>query len=209
VRLADDGAAGGAGGWSVSGAMELSTRMNRRDAVRWAKRAIHLPIGERWLIISVVAALLGPTWALATLLVAGLLALAYVTAGRVLRTSTWRGPTPDTGVDLLLRQSDAGPILSAVFSLVPAATRRGWWAHRSAWAVPALLRLVELGVVAVVALLWHPVAAVAAFWWMAVVASSSSAWPLRARRRSRRDSPGAPRCSRCCSWWWRPYSGCP
>jgi hypothetical protein len=36
--------------------------------------------------------------------------------------------------------------------------------------VPALLRLVELGVVAVVALAWHPAAVVAAFWWMAVVA---------------------------------------
>ena len=65
--------------------------MNRRDAVRWAKRAIHLPIGERWLLISVFAALLGPSWALGVLLVAGLVALAYVTAGRTLRTFTWRG----------------------------------------------------------------------------------------------------------------------
>jgi hypothetical protein len=170
VRFADDGASGAAGGWSVSGAMELSTRMNRRDAVRWAKRAIHLPIGERWLIISVVAALLGPTWALATQLVAGLLALAYVTAGRVLRTSTWHGPTPDAGVDLLQRQGDSGPILSLLATSVPAATRRRWWAQRSAWSVPALLRLLELGVVAAVALLWHPAAVVAAFWWMAVVA---------------------------------------
>lgn len=170
VRLAEDGAEGAAGGWSVSSAMELSTRMNRRDAVRWAKRAIHLPIGERWLIISVVAAVLGPAWALGTLLAAGLLAFAYVTAGRTLRTLTWHGPTPDAGVDLLARQSDAGPLLALLAGLVPAATRRRWWAGRSAWAVPALLRLVELGVVAVVALLWHPSAVVAAFWWMAVVA---------------------------------------
>ena len=170
VRLVEDGAEGSAGGWSVSGAMELSTRMNRRDAVRWAKRAIHLPIGERWLIISVVAALLGPAWALGVLLAAGLLAFAYVTAGRTLRTLTWRGPTPDAGVDLLSRQADAGPLLSLLAGLVPAATRRRWWAARWAWAVPALLRLLELGAVAVVALLWHPSAVVAAFWWMAVVA---------------------------------------
>jgi hypothetical protein len=170
VRLPDDGADGATGGWSVSGAMEMSTRMNRRDAVRWAKRAIHLPIGERWLIISVVAALLGPAWALGVLLVAGLLALAYVTAGRTLRTLTWHGPTPDAGVDLLSRQADAGPVLGLLAGLVPSATRRRWWSGRAAWAVPALLRLLELGIVAVVALLWHPSVAVVAFWWMAVVA---------------------------------------
>ena len=170
VRLADDGAEGSAGGWSVSGAMELSTRMNRRDAVRWAKRAIHLPIGERWLIISVFAAVLGPTWALGVLLVAGLAALAYVTAGRTLRTLTWHGPTPPAGVDLLRRQGDSGPILALVGGMVPEATRLRWWAGRAAWSVPALLRLVELGVVALAVLVWHPTAVVVGFWWMVVVA---------------------------------------
>jgi hypothetical protein len=170
VRLADDGATGGAGGWSVSGAMEMSTRMNRRDAVRWAKRAIHLPIGERWLIISVFAALLGPAWALGVLLAAGCVALVYVTAGRTLRTFTWRGPTPDAGVDLLSRQADSGPVLSLLVSVIPVATRRRWWAHRAAWSVPALLRLAELGVVAIVVLAWQPAVVVIGFWWMAVVA---------------------------------------
>jgi hypothetical protein len=170
IRIADDGAAGAAGGWSVSGAMEMSTRMNRRDAVRWAKRAIHMPIGERWLLISVFAALLGPTWALGALLVAGLLALAYVTAGRTLRTFTWHGPTSEAGVDLLSRQGDSGPVLGVIGALIPAATRRRWWASRAAWSVPALLRLVELGAVAMVALAWHPSAVVVAFWWMTVVA---------------------------------------
>lgn len=170
IRIADDGAAGSAGGWSVSGAMELSTRMNSRDAVRWAKRAIHLPIGERWLIISVFAALLGPTWALGVLLVAGLAALAYVTAGRVLRTLTWHGPTPPAGARLLARQADAGPVLSALAAAVPAGLRQRAWENRAAWAVPSLLRFVELGLVAVVALVWFPSVTVAAFWWMAVVA---------------------------------------
>ncbi|MBK9738008.1 MAG: CDP-alcohol phosphatidyltransferase family protein [Actinobacteria bacterium] len=170
VRLADDGASGTAGGWSVSGAMEMSTRMNRRDAVRWFKRAIHLPIGERWLIISVVAAILGPTWALGVLLVAGLLALVYVTAGRSLRTFTWHGPTPSAGVTLLSRQGDSGPLLSIASLAVPSSLRLRWWQHRAAWAVPAMLRLVELGTVALVALVWFPSVVVAAFWWMAVVA---------------------------------------
>lgn len=170
IRLPDDGAAGAAGGWSVSGAMEMSTRMNRRDAVRWAKRAIHLPIGERWLLISVFAAVLGPSWALGVLLVAGLLALAYVTAGRTLRTFTWHGPTPEAGIELLSRQGDSGPVLGLLGALVPSATRRRWWANRAAWSLPALLRLLELGVVAVVVLVWHPSAVIIGFWWMTIVA---------------------------------------
>lgn len=170
VRIADDGATGSAGGWSVSGTMEMSTRMNRRDAVRWAKKAIHLPIGERWLIISVFAAVLGPAWALGVLLVSGLLALAYVTAGRTLRTTTWSGPSPDAGVLLLARQADAGPLLSAVGALVPATRRRAGWAGRAAWAVPSVLRLIELGAVAAIALVWFPTVTAIAFWWMAVVA---------------------------------------
>ncbi len=170
VRMSDDGAAGSAGGWSVSGAMEMSTRMNRRDAVRWAKRAIHLPIGERWLIISVFAALLGPTWALGVLLVGGICALAYVTAGRTLRTLTWRGPSPEAGVQLLSRQGDSGPLLTLVGLVVPASVRLRWWRNRAAWSVPALLRLLELAVVASITLVWFQTAAVVAFWWMALVA---------------------------------------
>lgn len=170
VRVREDGAEGSTGGWSVSGAMEMSTRMNRRDAVRWAKRAIHLPIGERWLIISVVAALLGPTWALGVLLVAGLVALAYVTVGRSLRTLTWHGATPQAGVALLSRQADAGPLLSALVLVIPANLRLRAWQNRAAWAVPPLLRLLELGVVAIVALAWYPSVSVIAFWWMALVA---------------------------------------
>jgi hypothetical protein len=170
VRLDDDGAGGSAGGWSVGGAMEMSTRLNRRDAIRWVKRAIHLPIGERWLIISVFAALLGPAWALGVLLCAGLLAFAYVMTGRVLRTFTWRGPTPDAGVLLLRRQGDSGPLMSLVAGAVPDHMRTLWWASRGGWAIPPALRLVELGVVAVVALGAFPSVTVIAFWWMAIVA---------------------------------------
>ena len=170
VRIADDGAEGATGGWSVSGAMEASSRMNRRDAVRWAKRAIHMPIGERWLVISVFAAVLGAAWGLGVLLALGLVALAYVMLGRTLRTLTWRGPTPDAGALLLARQADSGPVLALVSRAVPAAARARLWQHRAAWAVPAALRLVELGLVAVIALVWFPGLVVVAFWWVAVVA---------------------------------------
>ncbi len=170
VRIADDGVESGAGGWSVAGAMAASSRLNRRDVVRWAKRAIHLPIGERWLVISVFAAILGAAWALGALLVLGLGAVAYVLVGRTLRTLTWRGPTPDGGAVLLARQADAGPLLSFVALAVPAGVRARLWRHRAAWAVPAGLRLAELGLVAAVVVWLAPSATVVAFWWVAVIA---------------------------------------
>ncbi|PHX61459.1 MAG: hypothetical protein CK552_00635 [Actinobacteria bacterium] len=170
----DDGAAGGAGGWttgdrSISSAMELSARMNRRSAIRWFKRAIHLPIGERWLIISVVAALFGPRWALLVLLAGVLLALAYVTTGRVLRTATWHGLAPAATGVLLARQFDGGPVAALIARISPAVTRDRIWLTPPAWAIPALLRLFELGLVTVLALFWQPSFVVLAFWWVAVV----------------------------------------
>ncbi len=160
-----DGAAGAAGGWSAASAMEMSSRMNRRSAIRWAKRAIHMPIGERWLVISLGAALLGAAWALGLLLALGLLALAYVTTGRVVRTTTWRGPAPRDAALLISRQLDAGPLLGGVLRADSPA-----WAGRWAWSVPALLRLLELGIVAGLGLLVFPGAVALAFWWVAVIA---------------------------------------
>ena len=160
----DDGSSGTAGGWSVAGAMEFSTRINRRDAVRWAKRALHMPIGERWLVISVLAAVLGATWALGGLLVLGLVAFTYVIVGRTLRSLTWRGATPSAGVTFLRRQSDSGPVLSMLGS------HPGIWNGCFAWVIPAVLRFLELSIVAAIAFIWVPAAIPVAFWWMAVVA---------------------------------------
>lgn len=165
-----DGAAGSASGWSVQGAMELSARVNRRDAVRWAKRAIHLPIGERWLIISLAAALLGASWALGLLLAAALVAFAYVLAGRTLRTLGWHGPAPADAAELLARQADTGPLAWALSRAIPRGVWARLWSAPAAWALPAAMRLVELGLVAVIALAWHPAVVVLAFWWVAVIA---------------------------------------
>jgi phosphatidylglycerophosphate synthase len=156
-----------ASGWSVSGAMEISTRMNSRNAIRWAKRAIHMPIGERWLVISVFAIIGGAAWALGVLLALGVVALAYVTAGRVLRSLSWHGSSPTDAWVLLWRQADAGPVLSGVGRLI---SINGIWAAPFGWAVPALLRLVELGLVAALAIWLFPSATTVAFWWVAVIA---------------------------------------
>ena len=156
-----------ASGWSVSGAMEISTRMNSRNAIRWAKRAIHMPIGERWLVISVFAIIGGAAWALGALLALGVVALAYVTAGRVLRSLSWHSSSPTDAWVLLWRQADAGPVLSGVGRLI---SINGIWAAPFGWAVPALLRLVELGLVAALAIWLFPSATTIAFWWVAVIA---------------------------------------
>ena len=180
-----DGADELRGGWSVAGAMEASSRINRRSAVRWAKRALHMPIGERWLVISLGAALFGAAWALIGLFVLGLIALAYVIVGRTLRTLTWRGLTPPDAATMLARQADAGPLLtllaprslSGELSAISGSKTAdnsplngGLWARRWAWALPAGLRLVELGLVGAIALILFPSAQVLAFWWIAVLA---------------------------------------
>ncbi len=166
----DDGSSGTAAGWSVQGAMEMSSRINRRSGVRWAKRAIHLPIGERWLVISLAAAFLGAAWALGLLLGLGLVAFAYVTTGRILRTLSWSGQGPADAALLLARQSDAGPIASVLTRGISAAAWEQFWSSRVAWAVPAALRFLELGVVALLCLSVFPALMVLGFWWMAIIA---------------------------------------
>ena len=166
----DDGASDSTAGWSVQGAMEMSSRINRRSGVRWAKRAIHMPIGERWLVISLAAAFLGAAWALGLLLALGLVALAYVTSGRILRTLSWSGPAPADAGLLLARQSDAGPIASLLSRGMSPAGWEEFWTSRPAWAVPAALRFVELGVVALLCLSAYPALMVLGFWWIAIIA---------------------------------------
>jgi len=166
----DDGASTTESGWSVQGAMEMSSRINRRSGVRWAKRAIHMPIGERWLVISLAAAFLGAAWALGLLLGLGLVALAYVTTGRILRTLSWAGEAPADAALLLARQSDAGPVASVLARSLSAATWQRFWSSRAAWAVPACLRFLELGVVALLCLSAFPGLMVLGFWWMAIIA---------------------------------------
>lgn len=152
-----------AGDWSAERALEASAAANRRPMVRWTKKVIHLPIGERWLILSVVAVIAGGFWALAVLFIAGLIAFAYTLLGRALRTRGWSGPSSAAIGTLLARQFDASPILVRV---VPVAT----WRAPAAWVIPALVRLIELGVIAVLVIVWVPAGLILGFWWAAIVA---------------------------------------
>ena len=56
--------------------------------LRWPKRIIVLPIGERFALISVTAAIWGATVTFASLLIWGGVAALYSTTGRVLRTAS-------------------------------------------------------------------------------------------------------------------------
>jgi len=166
IRDAADPLPQGAG--ALAAAMETSARINRRSAIRWFKKVIHLPIGERWLILSILAVIAGPQWALGGLLVAGLLALLYVLAGRIARSLTWSGATPGDGREVLNAQLDAGPLASGVASVLP--ILRPKLIGRFAWSIPVVLRVLELGGIALIVALSDASLVVVAFWVLFVIA---------------------------------------
>ena len=112
------------------------------------RRTVFLPIGERWLIISLSAALLGPAWTFAILLAVGTLSFAYAQVGRIRRTLRERGQPSATAV--VRSQIDTAPL--------------GWWLARPGEvAAPVLavaLVLVGLGFIALGLRQW-PAAGVA------------------------------------------------
>ncbi|GAB3648691.1 CDP-alcohol phosphatidyltransferase family protein [Glycomyces tarimensis] len=63
-----------------------------RSPLYWAKRTIVAGVGERWLLLAVAAVAFGPKIAIAALLTWQLIALAYTSAGRLLRTFAARTP---------------------------------------------------------------------------------------------------------------------
>jgi hypothetical protein len=62
-------------------------RLDRLPAVTWVKKSFALPIGERFALISITAALFDARVTFVALLVWGGVAMAYQLAGRVLRTA--------------------------------------------------------------------------------------------------------------------------
>ena len=66
--------------------VKLSRRFERRRWMKWAKRMVVFPIGERFATISLVAAIWNPRVVFIVLLVWGGFATLYALAGRVLRS---------------------------------------------------------------------------------------------------------------------------
>jgi len=80
----------------------------RKSPVYWAKKIIILPIGERWAMISILTAFFTPKITFLALLIWGLFALAYITAGRVARSLRSTAPRSPAAIDALAAMTDLG-----------------------------------------------------------------------------------------------------
>lgn len=126
--------------------LDASAQLNSNTKVRWLKKVIHFPIGERWLVISLGALFNAPAVALWGLLIFGLVGISYTTVGRILRSKNWNHPEAISGSEVLARQIDPG--LGAAWFWADDSLPLG---GRFAWSVPAILRLFELGLVLAIA----------------------------------------------------------
>jgi phosphatidylglycerophosphate synthase len=160
-----------------SRAAALSGRLDSVGWTVWLRRIIVLPIGERWAMLAVLAALTTPRITFAVVLVAGGFAACYTTAGRVLR-SFRAGPgalPPGDAAEqatALAALTDSGP-------LAESAARSGAGHGRGRFTAP-LWALAGTGVLlAAVSLLpvgsWTAVAAAA---WYALCAGRAITAPL-------------------------------
>jgi Family of unknown function (DUF5941)/CDP-alcohol phosphatidyltransferase len=152
-------------------AVEASQRGNSRAAVKWAKKVAHMGIGERWLVISVGAALGLPAQTLVTLLVLGLLSFAYTATGRTLRARSWpRVPSSDRERAIVVAQLDPGPFALGVAAAVPSWRDPRRLDGRFLWTIPPALRLGEYATILLLAWASTPGAVAAAFTLLLVVA---------------------------------------
>ena len=92
----------------------------RRSWLYWAKRTIVFPIGERWLLIAVCAALFDARVVFLALLAAGAVAAAYTLGIRLLRSRALRVPgLRISGVDgpAVTRFRDDGPLARLLYAI--------------------------------------------------------------------------------------------
>lgn len=141
----------------------FSVRVNSRSSLRWFKKVIHMPIGERWLVLSAVAAIFTPLAALIALLALTSLAWLYTLIGRVVRTRRWE--KLPVGVELIIAQRDNGPILDSLPQVFRREPTSRW-----NWANPMINRLIEMGAVTIIAMIWYPQWITLAFGYLFIVA---------------------------------------
>ncbi len=125
-------------------AVEQSRRAGDRRGVTTVKKLLHLGIGERWLVLSLLAALGLPLLALAVLLGLALVSLGYTSVGRVLRARSWPAPPVSPREKaIVLAQVDAGALVPVRVAGRLAGPPEG--TSRWLWLRPPLLRLTEYG----------------------------------------------------------------
>jgi len=141
-------------------AVRASELSNNTRWVHWTKKALHMSIGERWFVISAVAAVGTARWVFVTLIGLALVALAYTTVGRVVRARSWPELTwTDRERDVVRAQLDRGPLAQLASSASPWSLPVG----RYAWFLPPLLRLTEYATMLLVVWAVAPDAIPAAF----------------------------------------------
>lgn len=91
----------------------------------WARKVVILPIGERWALIALLTAFTEPRITFTVLLVWGVLATAYTTAGRVQRALRWTAPRTPEAIRALFSMAD---IFAAPQSERRLGSRLGWLA---------------------------------------------------------------------------------
>nr|WP_231921562.1 DUF5941 domain-containing protein [Micromonospora auratinigra] len=134
------GDAGGIGG--KLNAASTKVQADTGSVSYWLKRTVVFPIGERWALMALTAALFGPLVALCAVLVWGTLAFAYTGALRTLRAWWMRVPVLTT-VDASLHRDD-GPAVRRFVAAVPGRVGRWGVGELPLALLPALLPLALL-----------------------------------------------------------------
>ncbi|WP_430781149.1 DUF5941 domain-containing protein [Actinoplanes sp. G11-F43] len=116
ARPAPAAAAGGVGARLTAASVKAQSQ--RGSLIYWAKRIVVFPIGERWALISVLAAVSNGRVTMAAVVGFGLLAAAYTLALRSLRALSMRVGVLHT-VDTM-RHRDDGPLVRSILSRVGA-----------------------------------------------------------------------------------------
>ncbi|HET9171083.1 MAG TPA: DUF5941 domain-containing protein [Actinospica sp.] len=93
----------------------------------WARKVVVLPIGERWALIAILTAFTTPRLVFSVLLIWGVLAAAYTTAGRVQRSLAGNGIRTEEAVNALRAMCDL-PLVIKITAREPLTAKLGWMA---------------------------------------------------------------------------------
>lgn len=102
----------------------------------WVKKILNFPIGERWLVISVLAAIGGGEWVFPGMFCFGSVSLLYAWLTRIRRTLKWKGASPESNV-VQYQQDFLTPVLLPM--------------GRFSWTLPSIARAKEFFIVGAIA----------------------------------------------------------